>query len=302
MLQEEGHMLNRSTQDNYQVCAVVVTYNRKKLLGECLDSLIKQTRPLDLITIVDNASNDGTDEFISHYSGRIPNMQYIRLPTNCGGAGGFYEGIKSAHTKGFDWLWLMDDDGRPDHNCLAQLLKYIDRYDVLGPLICCGNRSHSVNRCGNIITDDLNILRNTEIFFPVHPFNGTLISRRVVEKIGYPEKRLFIWGDEQDYRLRWLEAGFREASLGSALYFHPFNRLKLKSCAFWLKVPDIAPERKYLFYRNQAWLDLRHRSFLLSAFSIIRWFLSIVLFEKNKWFSLMGLLHGLRGDLSNPRV
>ncbi|MBD3842385.1 MAG: glycosyl transferase, family 2, partial [Campylobacterales bacterium] len=29
------------------VCAVVVTYNRKELLIECLDALMKQTRPID---------------------------------------------------------------------------------------------------------------------------------------------------------------------------------------------------------------------------------------------------------------
>ena len=46
------------------VCVVVVTYNRKELLIECLEALSKQTRPLDGIYIIDNASADGTPELL----------------------------------------------------------------------------------------------------------------------------------------------------------------------------------------------------------------------------------------------
>ncbi len=46
------------------VAAVVVTYNRKVLLKECLDALLAQTRPLDSIIVVDNASTDGTRVFL----------------------------------------------------------------------------------------------------------------------------------------------------------------------------------------------------------------------------------------------
>ena len=44
------------------VCAVVVTYNRKNHLLECLEGLRKQTRPIDAIYLVDNASTDGTPD------------------------------------------------------------------------------------------------------------------------------------------------------------------------------------------------------------------------------------------------
>ena len=45
-------------------CAVVVTYNRKELLIECLESLRSQTRPLNAIYIIDNASTDGTPNLL----------------------------------------------------------------------------------------------------------------------------------------------------------------------------------------------------------------------------------------------
>jgi rhamnopyranosyl-N-acetylglucosaminyl-diphospho-decaprenol beta-1,3/1,4-galactofuranosyltransferase len=45
-----------------KVCAVIVTYNRKDLLRECLNAVLSQTRPPDHVLVVDNASTDGTPE------------------------------------------------------------------------------------------------------------------------------------------------------------------------------------------------------------------------------------------------
>jgi rhamnopyranosyl-N-acetylglucosaminyl-diphospho-decaprenol beta-1,3/1,4-galactofuranosyltransferase len=101
------------------VCAVVVTYNRKNLLLECLEAIRRQTRPVDGIYIIDNASDDGTPELLKE-NGYIPelppfnisepyeiehkisnlvdgnpiNVFYVRMHKNTGGAGGFYEGVK----------------------------------------------------------------------------------------------------------------------------------------------------------------------------------------------------------------
>ncbi len=57
-----------------KVCAVVVTYNRKELLIECLESLKEQSRTLDAILIIDNASTDGTPELLlkNGYIDHIP--------------------------------------------------------------------------------------------------------------------------------------------------------------------------------------------------------------------------------------
>lgn len=88
-----------------KVAAVVVTYNRKELLRECLQALLNQTRPLDEIIVVDNASTDGTDQMIPE---EFPQITHVRLPENIGGAGGFHEGMKLAYEKGHDWIWVMD--------------------------------------------------------------------------------------------------------------------------------------------------------------------------------------------------
>ena len=122
-------------QSQETIAAVVVTYNRKDLLGQCLDSLRGQSRPLDAIYILDNRSTDGTYESlraadwiapaecrdheivettrpipVAGSPGRRLEVHYVRMPENTGGAGGFHEGMSRAAAAGFEWLWLMDDD------------------------------------------------------------------------------------------------------------------------------------------------------------------------------------------------
>ena len=64
-------MTSRDAVDDLRVAAVVVTYNRKELLMECLEALLRQTRPLQAIYIIDNASTDGTPELL-HREGYTP--------------------------------------------------------------------------------------------------------------------------------------------------------------------------------------------------------------------------------------
>lgn len=82
------------------VAAVVVTFNRKELLCECLDGLLAQTLPPARIVLVDNASTDGTAGLLAE-KGYLERglIQYIRLPVNSGQAGftkAFNEPMKPA--------------------------------------------------------------------------------------------------------------------------------------------------------------------------------------------------------------
>jgi GT2 family glycosyltransferase len=105
------------------VHAVVVTYNRKALLIECLDAIARQTHPVRRVLVVDNASTDGTHEELaaSGIAARLP-VDYLRLRRNGGGAEGFHYGVREALRSGAAWVWLMDDDCEPTATCLADLL------------------------------------------------------------------------------------------------------------------------------------------------------------------------------------
>ena len=113
------------------VAAVIVTYNRKELLAECILALLNQTHPLNKIFVIDNASTDGTYIMLER-KGFLNNskISYHALPENMGSSGGFAEGIKKAHEEGFDWIWIMDDDSEPAPNALELLLEYSKEENV----------------------------------------------------------------------------------------------------------------------------------------------------------------------------
>ena len=102
-----------------KVIAVVVTYNRQRLLSECIDALKNQSRPVDKILVINNGSNDNTESWLKSQAG----LDYF-TQKNVGSGGGFYTGIKLAYEQRlYDWIWLMDDDGFPKENALENLLE-----------------------------------------------------------------------------------------------------------------------------------------------------------------------------------
>lgn len=71
------------------VAAIVVTYNRKILLRENLQALCKQSYEKLDILIIDNASTDGTYEYIKDLLNDA-RILYFNTGANLGGAGGFF--------------------------------------------------------------------------------------------------------------------------------------------------------------------------------------------------------------------
>ena len=107
------------------LAAVVVTYNRKKVLAENIESMLNQTRIPDKIFVVDNCSTDGTKEFLAE-KGWLAEERFVYICTesNIGGAGGFYTGTKAAYDAGANWILLMDDDGKAaDENTVSKLME-----------------------------------------------------------------------------------------------------------------------------------------------------------------------------------
>jgi GT2 family glycosyltransferase len=177
-----------------KVIAVIVTYNRQELLSECITALKCQSRPVDKILVINNGSNDNTEQWLK----KQKDIDFI-TQNNLGSGGGFNTGIQLAYERGFDWIWLMDDDGFPQQNALENLLE-----GDFGEL-CLRNcavinkedKKSFVWKTGNYKTIDE--VKESVIENFAHPFNGTLLHKKIVEKVGLPKKELFIWGDETEY-------------------------------------------------------------------------------------------------------
>ena len=128
--------------------AIIVTYNRQKLLSECVDSLRRQTHSLDKILVINNGSTDNTERWLSTQK----DITFI-TQNNSGSAGGFSTGIKWAFENNFSWMWCMDDDGYPKENALQNLLSAADGRDLT--LLNCAvidkeNKKSFVWKTGNL--------------------------------------------------------------------------------------------------------------------------------------------------------
>lgn len=289
------------------IYAVIVTYNRKNLLLENLNMLKKQTLFIDRILIVDNCSTDGTYEalFVNGWLGN-GQLEYIKTQTNIGGAGGFYTGIKKAYESGADWIILMDDDGRAANSStfsklfLAATSKYqnntADRKIFINSLVCKDDllsfklaRMYTVNEAVESAVDGI-------IDGEANPFNGTLISRELVETIGFPNKDFFIKGDEVDYKERAISAGAYVGTVVDSRYIHPRPEVHEKK-VFGFYVPFFveAPWKEYYAARNFTYVYKRNKHYKAILFELI--FvktLAIFSFPCSKIKTLKMMLRGVR--------
>jgi rhamnopyranosyl-N-acetylglucosaminyl-diphospho-decaprenol beta-1,3/1,4-galactofuranosyltransferase len=196
--------------------AIVVTFNRSELLRRTLATLLRQTRPLDDVIVVDNGGSDGTDQVIPR---EFPSIRYLRLPENRGPGAAFGEGMELALRLGHRWTWMMNDDSFPDPRALEQLGRALERSpgsDV--GVICCRatgqsplnmgalwNRGRPVYLAKQAVALEDGVVHSVDIA----NFAGALVRREVVETVGLPTPDYFLMFEDYEYSLRIRRAGFR---------------------------------------------------------------------------------------------
>jgi len=206
------------------ITAVVVTYNRLQYLKKVISALNNQSKKLDSIIVVNNGSTDGTKEWLSEQTGL-----FVINQENVGGSGGFYRGIKEAFDQGFDWIWCMDDDVYPREDRLRELLsKDNDDFGIFCPKRIMGgkifnaefkklNLSNPFRDMHQLPLTEEDVTGNEVVTIEAMAFEGPLIKREVVEKIGLPNKDLFIIYDDTDYAYRCTLAGFKVVYVPTAI-------------------------------------------------------------------------------------
>ena len=206
-----------------KLALVVVTFKRQELLAKLFDSFCSLTQAPWRIVIVDNEHADttaamvadlaqrtdalwGVDTATPDAEGGTARVVYAPQADNLGGAGGFSAGVKRAWELGASWFWVMDDD----------VLVMPDALDKLAPW----TRDHEVIQGSRLDFDggafywQYDFIVPLGIPNPIAPaamgdegyrvmntlcFEGGLFSRSVVDKIGFPDPRYFIYWDDTTY-------------------------------------------------------------------------------------------------------
>lgn len=279
-----------------RIAAVVLTHNRCVLLDGCLNALCHQARPLDEILVVDNASTDGTVEMLKQkYDGMI---SYVRLKENLGSAGGFYEGIRRAHEKGYDWIWVMDDDVKPEADALRALVEspafddpsvgllaslvlearpknQTPHYEQFSRVMASSREgagwlpigvgqqrrfSRTMGFCPAVNKDSL---KSTLIPVDGAGFLGILIRREALSAVGFPLKELFMFWDDLEFTYR-ISRRFKMFVVPASkiLHWHGWDaRAPRKFLGFAKEGASVPTEQAwkiYYFVRNEIFVRTRY--------------------------------------------
>ena len=257
---------------NPNVAALIVTRNRLAALQQCVLAIEGQSYGVAETIVVDSDSTDGTQAWLAARQDVTAMFQ-----PNLGGAGGFHNGMVTALAHGHEWIWCMDDDGYAAPECLESLLAVKDPECLFrSPLVLCDDKP---NELAFVLRPPSGEALQTQEEFRAAacdglvrdvacPFNGVLIHRQIIERIGLPLAEMFLWGDENEYFLRTKRAGYTVVTVGAALFYHPRDRMlerRFKVFGHELCIVYVGnPLRDYLAIRNRAYI-LRHYFGLPSA-------------------------------------
>jgi GT2 family glycosyltransferase len=210
------------------VSIVIVVWNAKKYVIECLESLREHCRnSCNQVIVVDNASSDGTPELIAEM---FPEFTLIRNSENLGFAKANNIGI--AHSSG-DYLCLVNSDVKFTSDCISPMLRYMaenPQVGILGPKMLspeglvwrstmrfptvwnqfCRALGLDVafkksRRFGGLLMFDF----DHETTAPVEVLNGwfVLVRRSAFDRVGPLDPRFFMYGEDVDWCYRFRQSG-----------------------------------------------------------------------------------------------
>lgn len=243
------------------IICVIVTYNRKELLQRCLNSVLNEEFRQDQIILIDNASNDWTEQVINN--GYQWKLLYRRLNENIGWAGWFHEGFKMAYDNWADAILVFDDD--------VEMLPWskgiYERYSDKADIVIWRKKNldesdfefwHNINpkngKLKKITKFDKDLfLENDFIEMNTITFEWVLIHRGVIEKIWFPEKEFFIQWDDAWFWLKAYLSGFK------IIYIKDYTFVRLLwehvDIIFWRKMEKIKAFSLYYQIRNKFLLN-----------------------------------------------
>lgn len=285
------------------VVAVVVAYNRRDLLSDALDALARQTRSLDAVLVVDNASDDDSAAVAREHP---VGARVVGLPRNTGGAGGFAAGMAHAvEAMEADLVWLMDDDTIPTPTALAELLRARDDHE--GPVALLGSRvvwhdgrDHPMNtprsRPGASRSERDRAADVGGMAVRSSSFVSMLVDARAIRYFGLPVADYFIWNDDFEFSCRLLRHGTG--------LFVPASVVEHRTKAFGSTDADPG-ERFYYEVRNKVWMFRRSAALspaeriLYGGATLRRWVRTIVRSSDRGLLrreGTRGLLDGIRHE------
>jgi GT2 family glycosyltransferase len=290
---------------NPLISIIIVNFNGKKWLKDCLQSIQQQTYEKYEVIFVDNNS---TDDSISFVKKNFPKVQLVTLNENIGFAGGNNEGYKKA--KG-EYILLLNNDTKIEKTFLSDFLKAFDEIPNLGiaqsKIILMGQ--DKLDTCGGFWTSTSFLyyygnsksptLEKYNKPFPVFSPKGAsvLIKREVIEKIGLFDDDFWNYYEETDFSHRawisgweswyWPKAVCHHAMGGTSLTFKndyiQFHNFKNKLCSY---------------IKNLSLIELLK---IIPLFIFLNFAIAFLWILKGKWKHSLALLQSIWWNIMHLR-
>lgn len=301
-----------------KIAAIIITRNRKELLFQCIESVLSGSYVPEII-VVDNASTDGTEELIC---GKLPQIQYLKLHENLGPAGGAEAGQRFAYSKGYDFVWMLDDDVIVDKDSLKNLIESYKEItlkvsnQVYLTSVAYGDLQfnkplYNLLRYNSFTGLTVRINENEYLknHFPydIGPMHGLFIPGKLFENIGFFNGKFFGWYDDTEFVIRAKKKGYLGFAIVESKIYHPTGfRKRVKILGKNFTFVSGRPIRMYLGTRNNIiaqrnFLPWFNFHFVFLPLFIIRRGISILFFYDNKRSFLKeflsAIIDGIKGNL-----
>lgn len=285
--------------------AIVVTYNRKELLLECIQSLENQTSSSSLsIMIIDNASTDGT------YEALLPLIEneriiYRNTGANLGGAGGFEYGVLQAIMEDYDYVWILDDDTIPTKTALEKFYDFADgrQFGFLSSYVKWTDGSTcTMNVQRKNIFNKLSSFKKEVIPIQYATFVSMFVSMDIIREVGAPIGEFFIWGDDWEYTRR-LSKRYKSYLIRNSVVIH--KTLHNQGCNISNDVEERIPRYK-LYYRNNYYIAKKDgiSGYIYYGLKILKDLVLVLVKSKSfKAERMEAILTGIKDGIKfNPKV
>nr|WP_288555873.1 glycosyltransferase family 2 protein [uncultured Mediterraneibacter sp.] len=260
-----------------KVTIIIPNYNGKHFMEPCLKSLAEQTCKDFKILVVDNASTDGSVEYMKK---EYPEIETLVLDQNYGFSKAVNVGIRHADTP---YVLLLNNDTTVDPHFVREMIRAIERsryifsvsskmiqmyhpelidsagdlYTAIGWGICRG--------AGRSIT---NYTEDCEIFSACA--GAAIYRRELFKKIGYFDENHFAYLEDIDVGYRAKIYGYKNVYCPSALVYHVGSGTSgSKYNAFKVKLS--ARNNIYVNYKNMPVLQLLLNLLPLTAGYLVKW-------------------------------
>ena len=286
-----------------KVSLIILNWNGKDVLRECLHSASDMDYSNYNIILVDNGSTDGSQDFVQQ---NFPEVDLIENEENLGFAEGQNIGIRHAIRTGAEYLFVLNNDVKFDRSVLSELVAAFERDEsiwIAGPILYHAENPTAVQKTGAMIewstgrTPWLRVKRPDRAplkMVEVDSVGMFLAKAALFENIGLFDRKLFTYWEDTDLCLRAKKAGYKVVCVLTARLWHKESHTSRKVPGF----------RTYYITRNRFWMEKKYASpgarvlFYLFFFLGIFWFNSIrfLLVERNAE-AFRALLTGTRDGL-----